>query len=104
MTFPKSIAGRSTSALGDHNNRVPPGQPAEPQAVLIIRGELLKKYPNTVIFAQHAKMTRDLREPDWLTAGEEKQSAAHRRRAHRSIRRTRPMTSSSSASILPSMK
>jgi len=60
-----------TSALGAHNNRVPPGQPVEPQAVLIIRGELLKKYPNTVIFAQHAKLTGDLREPDWLTAAEE---------------------------------
>jgi hypothetical protein len=61
-----------TSALGDHNNRIPPGQPAEPQAVLIIRGELLKKYPNTVIFAEHAKMSGSLREPDWLTAEEEK--------------------------------
>jgi hypothetical protein len=61
-----------TSALGDHNNRAAPGEPAAPQAVLIIRGELLKKYPNTVIFAQHAKMTGDLREPDWLTADEEK--------------------------------
>ena len=61
----------ATSALGEHNNRIPPGQPAQPQAVLIIRGELLKKYPNTVIFAQHAKMTSGLREPDWLTAAEE---------------------------------
>jgi hypothetical protein len=61
-----------TSGLGDHNNRIPPGQPAVPQAVLIIRGELLKKYPNTVIFAQHAKMVGTLREPDWLTADEEK--------------------------------
>jgi hypothetical protein len=61
-----------TSALGDHNNRAAPGQPAKPEAVLIIRGELLKKYPNTVIFAQHAKMSGNLREPDWLTADEEK--------------------------------
>ncbi len=61
-----------TSALGDHNNRAVPGQPVKPQAVLIIRGELLKKYPNTVIFAQHAKMTGTLREPDWLTPDEEK--------------------------------
>ena len=65
-----------TSALGDHNNRIPPGQPAEPQAVLIIRGELLKKYPNTVIFAEHAKMTGGLREPDWLTADGREESAA----------------------------
>jgi hypothetical protein len=61
-----------TSALGDHNNRAALGQPAAPQAVLIIRGELLKKYPNTVIFAQHAKMSGGLREPDWLAAAEEK--------------------------------
>jgi hypothetical protein len=60
-----------TSALGDHNNRVPPGQPPAPQAVLIIRGELMKKYPNTVIFAQHAKVENGLRSPDWLTAAEE---------------------------------
>jgi hypothetical protein len=60
-----------TSALGDHNNRVAPNQPPAPQAVLIIRGELLKKYPNTVIFAQHAKMAGGLREPDWLTPDEE---------------------------------
>jgi hypothetical protein len=59
------------SALGDHNNRIPPGQPPQPMAVLIIRGELLKKYPNTVIFAQHAKMENGLRTPDWLTAAEE---------------------------------
>jgi hypothetical protein len=39
--------------------------------VLIVRGELLKKYPNTVIFAQHAKMTDGARSPDWLTAAEE---------------------------------
>lgn len=62
-----------TSALGDHNNRVPPGQSPAPQAVLIIRGELLKKYPDTVIFAQHAKVVDGLRSPDWLTAAEEAQ-------------------------------
>jgi hypothetical protein len=61
------------SALGDHNNRVPPGQTPAPQAVLIVRGELLKKYPDTVIFAQHAKMVGKVREPDWLTAAEEAQ-------------------------------
>ena len=61
------------SNLGDHNNRIQPGQPVAPQAVLIIRGELLQKYPNTVIFAQHAKMVNGLRVPDWLTAAEEAQ-------------------------------
>jgi hypothetical protein len=62
-----------TSALGDHNNRADPTQPPSPQAVLIVRGELLKKYPNTVIFAQHAKMVNGLRAPDWLTPAEEAQ-------------------------------
>jgi len=33
---------------------------------------LLQKYPNTVIFAQHAIVKNGLREPDWLTADEEK--------------------------------
>jgi hypothetical protein len=42
------------SKLGDHNNRVPPG-PATEQAILVIRGELLKRYPTAVIFAQHAR-------------------------------------------------
>ena len=44
--------------------------------MLIIRGELLKKYPNTVIFAQHAKMVDGLRAPDWLTAGGRSSTAA----------------------------
>ena len=53
--IPETHLWRLDSALGSHN-RAEPGHPAKPQAVLIIRGELLKKYPNTVIFAQHAKM------------------------------------------------
>jgi hypothetical protein len=59
------------SALGEHNNRVAPGEGSSPQAVLIVRGELLKKYPNTVIFAQHAIMANGLRQPDWCTPQEE---------------------------------
>jgi hypothetical protein len=43
----------ATSSLGDHNNRAEPGQTGE-QAVLVIRGELLKRYPNTMIYAQRA--------------------------------------------------
>ena len=69
-----------TSALGDHNNRADPGQPASPQAVLIVRGELLKKYPNTVIFAQHAKIVDGLRTPDWLTPSEEAQPPSSKTR------------------------
>jgi hypothetical protein len=47
------------SKLGEHNNRQPPGQQAAAQAVLVIRGELLKKYPTAVIFAQHALWPRN---------------------------------------------
>ena len=48
---------QATSALGAH--KPPPGpdadvQPGEAQLVLVIRGELLKRYPNTVIYAQKA--------------------------------------------------
>jgi hypothetical protein len=45
------------STLGSHNNRQPPGTTTE-QAVLVIRGELLKKYPTAVIFAQKAVWAR----------------------------------------------
>ena len=41
------------TVLGSHNNREASGS-TSPQAVLIIRGELLKRYPNTLIFAQKA--------------------------------------------------
>lgn len=42
----------SNSQLGRHNNRDPAGDTE--QAVLLLRGDLLKRYPNTVIFAQKA--------------------------------------------------
>ena len=45
------------SELGSHNNRASAGEKGE-QAVLVIRGELLKKYPTAVIYAQHAKWAR----------------------------------------------
>jgi hypothetical protein len=41
------------SHLGDHNSRAAPG--GQQEAVLVIRGELLKKYPNAVIYAQQAR-------------------------------------------------
>lgn len=44
----------STSNLGDHDNREV-GRENEEELVLVIRGELLKKYPNAVIYAQRAK-------------------------------------------------
>jgi hypothetical protein len=51
------------SHLSDHNNRATPGRKRE--AVLVIRGELLKKYPNAVIYAQLAQwqMTGDVIDP-----------------------------------------
>ena len=70
--IPKIHLWPLTNPLGANNNRADPANPTAAQVVLIIRGELLKKYPNTVIFAQHAKMVNQLRTPDWLTADEEK--------------------------------
>lgn len=42
------------SKLGDHDNREEGGDKEE-ELVLVIRGELLKKYPNAVIYAHKAK-------------------------------------------------
>jgi hypothetical protein len=47
----------STSLLGSHKPTPPVNadvQPGEKQLVLVIRGQLLKRYPNTVIYAQKA--------------------------------------------------
>ena len=44
----------TASTLGDHDNRERPGENEE-ELVLVIRGELLKKYPNAVIYAQRAE-------------------------------------------------
>jgi hypothetical protein len=43
------------SALGSHNNRQSPDEQGKEQAVLVIRGELLKKYPTAVIYANRAE-------------------------------------------------
>jgi len=51
------------SHLGDHNNRRVPGDPPEDAdtpvlkrpVILVIRGDLLKRYPNTIIYAQRAR-------------------------------------------------
>jgi len=42
------------SHLGDHDNRQPPGTPPVDEVVLVIRGELLKRYPTAVIYAHRA--------------------------------------------------
>ncbi|MGJ5075612.1 hypothetical protein [Bradyrhizobium oligotrophicum] len=46
------------SKLGDHDHREKPGENEE-EVVLVIRGELLKKYPTAVIYAQKARWQRD---------------------------------------------
>ncbi|HMG93705.1 MAG TPA: hypothetical protein VK589_26790 [Chryseolinea sp.] len=50
------------SELGRHNNRDAQGDAK--QLVLVIRGDLLKRYPNTVIFAQKAITGKDPNEPE----------------------------------------
>lgn len=62
----------TSTALGDHNNRQSPEEHGE-QAVLVIRGELLKKYPTAVIYAHRAEwefesdgVTPDLTKPRTL--------------------------------------
>lgn len=49
---------RSNTNLGDHDHREIGGDNEE-ELVLVIRGELLKKYPNAVIYAQRAKWQRN---------------------------------------------
>jgi hypothetical protein len=45
-----------TSLLGSHRN---PQRPSGEQVVLTIRGDLLKKYPHTLVYAQKAHLARD---------------------------------------------
>jgi hypothetical protein len=46
-----------TAELGHNSNRLKPGD--QPPIVLVIRGELLKKYPNAVIYAQKADWAKN---------------------------------------------
>lgn len=43
------------SNLGKHDNRERPGEPQAEEVVLVVRGELLKKYPTAVIYAHKAE-------------------------------------------------
>jgi hypothetical protein len=54
-----------TTALGTHENRTLPtgGEATGKKLVLVIRGDLLKKYPTAVIFAQQAKWVVDEEDP-----------------------------------------
>lgn len=51
-----------TSLLGGHNNRDAQGD--ESQIVLVVRGDLLKRYPNSVVFAQKAIIENGVRSID----------------------------------------
>lgn len=46
----------TSSHLGSHRNKK---RPQGKQLVLVVRGELLKKYPNTIIYAQQAHIFKD---------------------------------------------
>ena len=50
--IPRSTSGPRRPALGSHNQRDTQGD--QSQVVLVIRGDLLKRYPNTFIYAQKA--------------------------------------------------
>jgi len=51
----------SVSQLGTHNARNPTGKP---QVVLVVKGELFKKYPNTIVYAQKAHIFKKNGVPD----------------------------------------
>lgn len=57
--IPKLHLWRRKSKLGDHDNRQKPGEPEKEEVVLVIRGELLKKYPTAVIYAHKAAWTNN---------------------------------------------
>jgi hypothetical protein len=74
----------TATPLGAHNNRQTPAEREEgrEQAVLVIRGELLKKYPTAVIYANRAEweyeedgVTPDLTRPRTLVALEPSEEA-----------------------------
>jgi hypothetical protein len=59
----------SKSNLGDHNHREAGGD--KEQLVLVIRGDLLKRYPNTIIYAMRAKWDDDPNHPNRLVIFDE---------------------------------
>jgi hypothetical protein len=64
--IPKLHFWRRLSKLGGHDHRQPPDEPPRDELVLVIRGELLKKYPRTVVYAHKANWTNnpDTGQPD----------------------------------------
>lgn len=57
--IPKLHEWRRKSKLGDNDNRQKPGEKPKEEVVLVIRGELLKKYPTAVIYAHKAEWTNN---------------------------------------------
>lgn len=55
--IPKLHRWKRTSKLGSHDHRQKPGEPPREEVVLVVRGELLKKYPTAVIYAHKANWT-----------------------------------------------
>ena len=56
-TSPSCTRWKQTDTLDDHDNREAHGDKEE-ELVLVIRGELLKKYPNAIIYAHRAEWER----------------------------------------------
>lgn len=57
--IPKLHYWPRASKLGEHDHRQRPGEPEIEEVVLVIRGELLKKYPNAVVYAHKAVWQKD---------------------------------------------
>jgi len=57
--IPEVHTWESNTNLGDHNQRVDGSGDDEAKLVLLIRGDLLKKYPNTIVYAIKADWQRD---------------------------------------------
>ena len=91
------------SALGSHNKRDAQGD--KTQVVLVIRGDLLKRYPNTIIYAQQATWAPEEIRKNRLILSDEKGEIVTKtiRRIRgcdsRSIERSSRRTSISSVSI-----
>lgn len=47
-----------SASLGENSSR-PPGPSDEPNLVLLVRGELLRRYPNALVYAAKARLTSD---------------------------------------------
>jgi hypothetical protein len=57
--IPKLHFWKRASKLGEHDHPVVPGEAPREEVVLVIRGELLKKYPTTVVYAHKAIWTKN---------------------------------------------